>query len=49
MNALDILLLAAVAAAVGIAVWRLMRNRRQGKSACGCDCGHCARGCGKKK
>ena len=49
MNALDIVLIAAIAAAVGLAVWRLARNRRQGKSACGCDCGSCSCGCGKKR
>ena len=49
MNALDIVLIAAIAAAVGLAVWRLARNQRQGKSACGCDCGSCSCGCGKKR
>ena len=49
MNALDIVLIAAIAVAVGLAVWRLARNRRQGKSACGCDCGSCSCGCGKKR
>ena len=49
MNTLDIILILAIAAVVGLAVWRLARNRRQGKSACGCDCGHCTCGCGGKK
>ncbi len=49
MNTLDIILILAIAAVVGLAVWRLARNRRQGKSACGCDCGSCSCGCGGKK
>lgn len=48
MNALDIILIVAIAAVAGFAVWRIVRNKRQGKSACGCDCGHCGCGCGKK-
>ena len=48
MNALDVVLIAAIAAVAGFAVWRIVRNRRQGKSACGCDCGHCSCGCGKR-
>lgn len=35
--AVSFLLLAVVACAV----WWLMRNRRQGKTSCGCDCNSC--------
>ena len=49
MKLWDILLIALVAGAVALAVRRLIRNRRQGKSACGCDCGSCACGCGQRK
>ena len=49
MNALDIMLILAIAGVAGFAVWRIVRNRRQGKSACGCDCAHCNCGCGGKK
>ena len=48
MSILDIVLLLAVAAVVGLAVWRVVRNRKRGKSACGCDCGSCSCGCGKR-
>ena len=48
MNALDIILIVGIAAVAALAVWRIVRNRRQGKSSCGCDCGHCSCGCGKK-
>ncbi len=50
MNAIDIILLAAVFAAVALAARRVLRNKRQGKSSCGCDCGSCGCncGCGKK-
>lgn len=33
--------LALIAAVVGI-ILRLIQNRRQGKSSCGCQCAHCA-------
>ena len=49
MNALDIVLIAAIAGILGFAVWRVARNRRQGKTACGCDCGSCTCECGKKE
>ena len=49
MNALDVLLIAAVALIIGLAVWRLVKNRRQGKSACGCDCANCGCGCDRGK
>lgn len=28
-------------AVVACVVWRLARNRKQGKTSCGCDCGNC--------
>ena len=49
MSILDIVLTVAVAGVVAVAVWRLIRNREQGKSACGCDCASCGCGCGKAK
>ena len=49
MSALDVVLIVAIAGTLGFAVWRVVRNRRQGKTACGCDCGSCACGCRKKK
>ncbi|MBQ8109476.1 MAG: FeoB-associated Cys-rich membrane protein [Clostridia bacterium] len=49
MNIWDIVLVAALAAAVGLAVRKLARNRRSGKTACGCDCGSCTCGCGGAK
>ncbi len=49
MSIVDVLLLLAVAALAGLAVRRLVKNKRQGKSACGCDCGSCTCGCGKRE
>ena len=49
MNALDIVLVLVIAAVVGFAAWRIVRNKRRGKSACGCDCGQCGCGCGRRK
>ena len=49
MKPLDIVLIVAIVATVGLAVWRIVRNKRQGKSSCGCDCGHCAASCGRRQ
>ena len=48
MNLADILLGIAIVAAAGLAVWRMISNRKKGKSSCGCDCGHCAHSCGRR-
>ena len=48
MKPIDIVLIVVIAAVIGLAVWRVVRNKRKGKSACGCDCGSCNCGCGKK-
>ena len=45
MNAWDWILIAALLAAVGLAAWKLIRDKKRGKSACGCDCGHCGMKC----
>ena len=34
--------------AVALAVWKLVRDKKRGKSACGCDCAHCGMKCGKR-
>ena len=47
MNIWDILILAAVAAAVFFAVRRVWKTRRSG--GCGCGCAGCNGACGKKK
>ena len=49
MNGWDIALIALVAAAVGLAARRIIRNKKQGKSACGCDCAHCACNCAARE
>ncbi len=41
-----ILLCAALLAAAGLIVRGMVKNRRQGKSPCGCDCGSCG-ACGQ--
>ena len=48
MNIIDIVLIVVLVGAVALAVWRMVRNKKQGKSSCGCDCGSCNCGCGKK-
>lgn len=46
-----IIICAALAAIVVAIVYRLIRNKRQGKSSCGCGCSSCAMQeiCHKKK
>lgn len=34
-----------VALAVVLIVWKMMRDKKQGKSACGGDCAHCHGAC----
>ena len=31
---------------VGLMVWKMIKDKKAGKSSCGGDCAHC-RGCGK--
>lgn len=31
---------------VGLLVWKMVKDKKAGKSSCGGDCAHC-RGCGK--
>ena len=35
---------------VGLIVRKMVRDKKNGKSVqCGCDCAHCAGGCGQQK
>ena len=36
-----------LAAAVALAVGKMVRNKKKGRTACGCDCGSCTCGCGR--
>lgn len=53
MNVMDILLLAVIAAGVVLVVRKMIRDKKEGKSCCGCSCGgscgssHC--GCGEQE
>lgn len=49
MNVWDIALLAGLAAVVLLAGRKILRDRKQGKCACGGDCGHCMQGCADRK
>ena len=44
MNTWDILILVLLAAVVVFAAVRIVKNRKLGKGACGCDCASCS-GC----
>lgn len=43
LEACGYMALALCAAVAGI-IAHLVRNRKKGKSSCGCDCGHCPMG-----
>lgn len=42
INAGTILICLVLATAVALIVRKLIREKREGKSSCGCDCGNCA-------
>ncbi len=44
----DILVLSVLAAVVGGIVYKLLKDRKQGRTACGCDCSKCSKGCIRK-
>ena len=37
-----VLICAALVIIVGLIIFSLIRDRRKGKSTCGCNCAHCA-------
>lgn len=41
-NLVNILILAGVAALVALAVISMIRDKKAGKSSCGCNCANCA-------
>ena len=41
-NMANILIIAAVLGIVTLAVVSMVRDKRAGKSSCGCNCSHCA-------
>ena len=47
MNIWDSALIAAIAAALGFALRRVIRTRKTG--GCGCGCEGCTKGCGKNR
>lgn len=40
---------AVVLAVIALIIGKLVKDRRAGKSSCGCDCGSCGCGCGAKR
>lgn len=39
---IDILLVLAVLAAVTLAIMKILKDKKAGRSSCGCNCGSCA-------
>ena len=48
MNTADLLVVLAVVAVLAAAVGILRRNKKNGKSSCGCGCSRCSGDCRKK-
>lgn len=44
-NLTNLVIAALLVLAVGLAVRSMIRNRKAGKSSCGCDCASCGAGC----
>lgn len=44
-NWVTILLTAALAFLVGFVIWRMIKDKKSGKSSCGGDCTSCTGGC----
>ena len=49
MNVWDIVLAVGIAAVVALAAAKLIRDRRQGKGSCGCNCANCPSKCEGRK
>ena len=45
MNFADILVLVAITILVIFAISMIIKNKRNGKNSCGCDCSHCSNSC----
>ncbi len=45
----DFIVIAVLAAIVGIILYGMIKDRKSGKSACGCDCSKCGKCCSVKK
>ena len=37
-----------LAVIVGLLIWKMIKDKKAGKSSCGGDCAHCAAGCGSR-
>ena len=49
VNLIDFLVIAVLAVALGLAIRGMVRNRRQGRHGCGCDCGSCMAKCDRRE
>ncbi len=44
----DFIVIAVLVLAVGGIVFKMVRDKKKGKSACGCDCSRCGKCCASK-
>ncbi len=45
----DVIIIAVLAAIVAGIVYKMLKDRRSGRSACGCDCSRCGKCCSVKQ
>ncbi len=45
----DFIVVGILALIVGFILYRMIRNKKNGKTACGCDCSSCSKACSSKK
>ncbi len=44
----DFIVIAVLVGIVGLIVHNMIRDKKNGKPACGCDCSKCGKGCMRK-
>ena len=49
MNLPTIIALIVVVAIVGLVIWKMIRDKKQGKGGCSCGCSSCSCGCDTSK
>ncbi len=45
----DIIVITVLLAVVGSILYKMIKDKKSGKSACGCDCSKCCKGCSQKQ
>ena len=48
-NVVNIVLIAVIAVVCGLVIRGMIRDKKAGKSSCGCDCGSCGSACSQRR